>query len=71
MVTKILFKNLLTTSSSSKWKACMRCAQREHGNWCTNEEILYSMTGVGNGFLKVWEGGDDAICTDGEFTCGR
>merc|ERR1711935_1250792 len=54
-----------------KWKACMRCAAREHGNWCSNEDILYSMTGVGVGFLASHQGGDDAICTDGDFTCGR
>ena len=49
----------------------MRCAAREHGNWCSNEDILYSMTGVGPGFLPHHQGGDEAICTDGDFTCGR
>ena len=54
-----------------KWKQCQKCAAGIHGSWCSNEDNFYGVTGIGPSFLEHYNGGDDAVCTDEPWSCGR
>ena len=52
-----------------EWKQCQKCAIREHGSWCTNENNIYGIAGLGG--ASHADGGPDAYCTDYTWSCTR
>ena len=53
-----------------EWKQCQKCAMREHGDWCINENNIYGISGL-DSELTFENGGPEALCTDFPWSCTR